>query len=289
MSTTIKVSHHVKAVLKERKAALGLKSADEVLEHLLGPREEGVDADGGERAGRKRGRVAEEDEENDGVPQLFSFETLVQEEKAIKYFTGLNQSCMEWVMKAMVDAVRRFSCSGLLVKYGEPDLSYSCQVSNPLPQLTFDLAPPAGGRRRSNSGYRQLDVNDRILLFMMRMRRRVPFEGLRIMFGISTGSAHNYFMECLNAFHKHVMPRLLHPLSAAEIDAMSSEDIKRDLPGAKLIFDLTAFPWKSKENVLLSRLLYSAYHHRSEGGAVFGEWQIARRRCFGVWLNSYVL
>jgi hypothetical protein len=175
------------------------------------------------------------------------------------------------------------------VKYGEPDLSYSCQVSNPLPQLTFDLAPPAGGRRRSNSGYRQLDVNDRILLFMMRMRRRVPFEGLRIMFGISTGSAHNYFMECLNAFHKHVMPRLLHPLSAAEIDAMSSEDIKRDLPGAKLIFDLTAFPWKSKENVLLSRLLYSAYHHRSEGGAVFGEWQIARRRCFGVWLNSYVL
>jgi hypothetical protein len=78
--------------------------------HLLGPREEGVDADGGERAGRKRGRVAEEDEENDGVPQLFSFETLVQEEKAIKYFTGLNQSCMEWVMKAMVDAVRPFVC-----------------------------------------------------------------------------------------------------------------------------------------------------------------------------------
>jgi hypothetical protein len=155
--------------------------------------------------------------------------------------------------------------------------------------LTFDLAPSVGGRRRSNSGYRQLDVNDRVLLFMMRMRRRVPFEGLRIMFGISTGTAHNYFMECLNAFHKHVMPRLLHPLSAAEIDATSSEDIKRDLPGAKLIFDLTAFPWKSKENVLLSRILYSAYHHRSEGGAVFGEWRIAGRRGFDGWANSYVL
>lgn len=114
-------------------------------------------------------------------------------------------------------------------------------------------------------------MDDRVLLFMMRMRRRVPFEGLRIMFGISAGTAHNYFMECLNAFHKHVMPRLLHPLSGAQIDAMSSEDIKRDLPGAKLIFDLTAFPWKSKENVLLSRILYSAYHHRSEGGAVFGK------------------
>jgi hypothetical protein len=85
------------------------------------------------------------------------------------------------------------------------------------------------------------------------------------------------------------MPRLLHPLSAAEIDATSSEDIKRDLPGAKLIFDLTAFPWKSKENVLLSRILYSAYHHRSEGGAVFGEWRIAGRRGFDGWANSYVL
>ena len=121
-----------------------------------------------------------------------------------------------------------------------------------------------------HQGHRALDVADRVLLFLMRLRRGVPFEGLRIMFGISFGSAFNYFTECLNAFHRHVMPRLLHPLSAEQIDAMSSEDIKRDLPGAKLIFDLTAFPWKSKENVLLSRILYSAYHHRHEGGAVFG-------------------
>ena len=137
-------------------------------------------------------------------------------------------------------------------------------------QLQFDLGKPKGRRGSSNQGHRALDVADRVFLFLMRLRRGVPFEGLRIMFGISFGSACTYFMECLNAFHRHVMPRLLHPLSAEQIDAMSSEDIKRDLPGAKLIFDLTAFPWKSKENVLLSRVLYSAYHHRHEGGAVFG-------------------
>jgi hypothetical protein len=108
MSTHVKVSHRVKALLKERKTALGLKSVDEVLEHLLGQHGGEGDADGGERAGRKRGRAADEQEENERVPQLFSFETLVQEEKAIKYFTGLNQSCMKWVMKAMVDAVRPF-------------------------------------------------------------------------------------------------------------------------------------------------------------------------------------
>ena len=71
MATSVKVSHRVKALLKERKTALGLKSVDEVLEHLLGHHGGHGDADGGERAGRKRGREAEEEEENERVPQLF--------------------------------------------------------------------------------------------------------------------------------------------------------------------------------------------------------------------------
>jgi DNA helicase IV len=106
MTTTIKVSHRVKAMLKERKEKLGLKSADEVLEQLLKEPRDAEDADDVVVARRKRARMAEEEEENERVPQLFSYETLAQEEKAIKYFTGLKQSCMDWVMKVMVDAVR---------------------------------------------------------------------------------------------------------------------------------------------------------------------------------------
>jgi len=97
----------------------------------------------------------------------------------------------------------------------------------------------------------------------------VPFEGLRILLGVSVGTASSYYYECLKTFHESVMPRLLHPRSGAEIDAMTPQEVKDALPGAKLIVDLTAFPWKSKENVLLSRVLYSAYHHRPEGAAVF--------------------
>lgn len=104
----------------------------------------------------------------------------------------------------------------------------------------------------------------------MRMRRRVPFEGLRIYFGLGYGTAHNYYVEMLKLFHSDVVPLLLHPYSANEIDGMTSADFKVNLPGAKFIVDLTAFPTKNKENVLLSRILYSAYHHRSEAGAVFG-------------------
>ena len=108
MKASVEVKTSTRDLLKQKKEELDLRSVDEVIVHLLGQRDGEVDADGGERAGRKRGRAAEEEEENERVPQLFSFETLVQEEKTIKYFTGLNQTCMDWVMKAMVDAVRPF-------------------------------------------------------------------------------------------------------------------------------------------------------------------------------------
>ena len=103
----------------------------------------------------------------------------------------------------------------------------------------------------------------------MRMRRRVTFEALAILFGIAQGTASNYYMEMLKTFNEYVVPRLLRPFTGAEIDSMTPADFKADLPGAMLIVDLTAFPTKNKENVLLSRILYSAYHHRTEAAAVF--------------------
>ena len=65
-------------------------------------------------------------------------------------------------------------------------------------------------------------------------------------------------------------PRVLDPLSAAQIDAMTPAQVQEDLHDALFVVDLTGFPCKSKENVLLSRLLWSAYHHGPEVAAVFG-------------------
>lgn len=109
-----------------------------------------------------------------------------------------------------------------------------------------------------------------MLLFLMRMRRRIPFEGLRLMFGVSYGTASNYYGEMLKRFHNHVVPRLLHPLSGPAVDAMTPQRVKDDLPGARVIWDGTGFALKSKENTTVGRLLYSGYHHRSEAMAVFG-------------------
>lgn len=151
-------------------------------------------------------------------------------------------------------------------------------------QLQKDLEPPLGVRRSSNSGFRKTNVKDRILLFLVRMRRRMPFEGLRIMFGVSVGTAHAYYLEVLESFHKHVVPRLLRPLSAAEIARIMPKEFARDLPGAVFVVDLTSFGCKGKGNVSLARVLYLAYHHQHEKAAVFGE----KQQVFGVFSNVLI-
>ena len=125
-------------------------------------------------------------------------------------------------------------------------------------------------RRLSNEGYKKLGNKDRILLFTIRIRRGMPFEGLGILFGIGTISAHRYYEQMLKLFHEKLVPRLLDPPNAATINGWTDPDIKEKLPGAKFIVDLTSFRLKSKENAALARILYSAYHHQSEAGAVFG-------------------
>ena len=107
---TARLDDDVMKKLKLLKERLGLRSTNDVVERLLKHYDDEVsplvqeEEDGGLEA------MEEEEEENERVPQLFSYETLAQEEKAIKYFTGLKQSCMDWVRKVMADAVRRFAC-----------------------------------------------------------------------------------------------------------------------------------------------------------------------------------
>jgi len=78
----------------------------------------------------------------------------------------------------------------------------------------------------------------------------MPFEGLRILFGISFGTASNYYDGMLDIFHKKLVPRLLDPRSSSKIDEYTPDEFMADLPGAKFVVDLTSFRYKSKENFL---------------------------------------
>jgi len=116
-----------------------------------------------------------------------------------------------------------------------------------------------------------LDIEDRIFMFLIRMRRRYPFATLSLLFGVANSTVELYYNELLLLFYEVLVPRLVYPLSKAETVRITPEDFARDLPDIQVIWDATGFKMKSKENVLLSRLLYSAYHHTSEGFAVFGK------------------
>ena len=116
-----------------------------------------------------------------------------------------------------------------------------------------------------------MEIKDRIFLFLTRMRRRFTFETLERLFGVAHGSVQNYYDEILDLFCNNLVPRLVFPLSKDEIVIMTPEDFRKDLPGILVIWDATGFKLKSKESVLLGRLLYSAYHHVPEGFAVFGK------------------
>jgi hypothetical protein len=139
-------------------------------------------------------------------------------------------------------------------------------------KVRIKIDTPEGVKQKSNKGHRRLCMEDRLLLFLFRMWRKVPFEGLGLLFGVSTTTCSNYFEEIVDAFAEFLTGRLLYPRSGDEIDRMAPENFKRDLPGARLIFDGTGFPMQSKENVLLRRLLFSAYHKDYEGQVLFGKY-----------------
>jgi len=105
MATTIKVSHRVKAMLKERKETLGLKSVDEVLERQFIESQDEVGAAAAAGVRRKRARKADDEEEHKRVPQLLSYEILVREPAALKWFTGMKEQALNWTMEALRDAV----------------------------------------------------------------------------------------------------------------------------------------------------------------------------------------
>jgi hypothetical protein len=130
-------------------------------------------------------------------------------------------------------------------------------------------------KQKANKGYRKLSLEDRILLYLVRKWRGIPFEGLRILFGVSFGTAVNCFDETLKAYNDNITRRLLYPRSGSEIDTMIPKDFRQDLSGARLIFDGTGLKMKNKENVLLQCILFSAYHKQTEGQVVFGEYSMA--------------
>lgn len=126
-------------------------------------------------------------------------------------------------------------------------------------------------RRQSNDGYRKLDLADRVVMFLTRLRRKVTFQELGYQYGCGKESARRYCDELTDLFQKHFVPRLVFPRPPVEVSAMTRSEVKEKFPDLLAILDATNWEQLKPENFLENRLSYSAYKHTNVYQVLLGE------------------
>ena len=128
-------------------------------------------------------------------------------------------------------------------------------------------------RRKRNDGYRKLDLEDRVLLFLCRLYRKRKFKELGYEFGCGRDTARRYFREILDLFCQHLVPQLVFLRSPDELRQMMRPAVKEAFPDLLAILDATNWEQQKSENFLLNRLSYSAYKHFESFQSLFGKRQ----------------
>jgi hypothetical protein len=126
-------------------------------------------------------------------------------------------------------------------------------------------------RRNSNEGYRKLDLEDRVLIFLTRIRRKRSFKELGYLYGCGKASAQRYFEELRDLFCTQMVPRLVFPRSPEELLQMADEATRERFPDLLAVLDATNWEQQKPENFLLNRLSYSAYKHFVTFQALLGK------------------
>jgi len=109
MPTTVKVSADTKKKLKKLKKTLKLKSADDVIIHLLEHPSPSDASNGSESSSSCDQEEAPKRRKKNVRDPLFSFEELVEREGMLEYYTGLDRSTVELVIKRLDEVRKSFS------------------------------------------------------------------------------------------------------------------------------------------------------------------------------------
>lgn len=147
-------------------------------------------------------------------------------------------------------------------------LSFSPLVSS-RHQATEEEAP---NRRVSNEGHRRIDLGERVLIFLTRIKRKRSFKELGYLYGCGKESARRYYVELVNIFCVHLVPRLVFPRPPEELLQMARAEVLQRFPDLLAIFDATNWEQLTAENFLLNRLSYSAYKHFVVFQVLLGTW-----------------
>ncbi len=130
----------------------------------------------------------------------------------------------------------------------------------------------APARRASNEGHRKLDLDERVVMFLARVKCKVPFEELGYQYGCGAESARRYCDEITELFSRHLVPRLVFPRAPAEVSNMTRPDVKLLFPDLLAILDATNWEQMKPQNFLQNRLSYSGYKHMNVFQVLLGEW-----------------
>lgn len=126
-------------------------------------------------------------------------------------------------------------------------------------------------RRASNEGFRKLDLDERVVMFLARVKRKVSFQELGYQYGCGRESARRYYDEIATLFSTHLVPRLLFPRAPADVHKMTRQDVKVNFPDLLAILDATNWEQLRPQNFLENRLSYSAYKHMNAFQVLLGE------------------
>ena len=113
--------------------------------------------------------------------------------------------------------------------------------------------------RKSNEGYRKTDFLERVLIFLSRLRRKLPFKELGYLYGCGKTSAKRWYGEILDLFCDVIVQNVFYPRSPDELRRMRSDLTKERFPDLLAAIDATMWQMLKPENFLFNRLTYSAY------------------------------
>jgi hypothetical protein len=127
-------------------------------------------------------------------------------------------------------------------------------------------------RRESNDGHRKLDLDEQVLIFLTRLRRKTLFQELGYQYGCGKETARRYFEELVDIFHKHFVSLLVFPRSPEDLKNMCREEVLAKFPDLLAILDATNWEQLKPGNFLENRLSYSSYKHMTVFQVLLGEY-----------------
>lgn len=114
-------------------------------------------------------------------------------------------------------------------------------------------------------------MKERMLIFLSRIRRKVPFIELGYQFGCGEETARQYFLEMVDIFNTHLVPRLVFPRPPEELKKMSRAEVLEQYPDLLAILDATNWEQLKPENFVEDRLTYSGYKHFNSFQVLLGK------------------